>query len=130
MKLNYFCYIAIFLHSKTSNYSMWLPLAAITHSNRGRKLLQTFLTKPFLIDRHVRFTEDLSSSALLWRVLQAFSSMCIYKLKSRWFKSCDCEDQKSLGQKFMLASDQSCTAFATVHDWLESCPIRKRSLIS
>ena len=47
-------------------------MATIIRSNRGRKLLQTFLTKPFLIVYHTRFKEAMSSSALLWRVLQAF----------------------------------------------------------
>ena len=37
--------------------------------------------KPFLIDRHARFTEVLSSSVLLWRILQAFFSMFAHMLK-------------------------------------------------
>ena len=60
-------------HPKISNYSMWPPLAAITRSNRGRKLLQAFPTKTFLIDRHAHFTEALISFVLLWRVLLALS---------------------------------------------------------
>ena len=52
---------------------MWLPLAAITRSNRGRKLLQAFLTKPFLFERPARFTDTASSFVLLWRVFQVFS---------------------------------------------------------
>ena len=62
---------------------MWPLLAGITRSNRGRKLLPTFLAKPFYIDFHAWFTEALSSSVFLWRVLQAFSSLCVRKLKSR-----------------------------------------------
>ena len=61
---------------------MWPPLAAITFSNRGRKLLQIFLIKPFLIDRHARFTEDLSPSGLLRRILQVIFSMWIHNVKA------------------------------------------------
>ena len=56
-------------------------------------LMQTFLTKPFLIDCHAPFTEALSSSVLLWHVLQASSSICAHKLKSRGLKSGDCGGQ-------------------------------------
>ena len=35
-----------------------------THSNKDRKLLQAFLAKLFLIDRHAKFTEVLSSSCV------------------------------------------------------------------
>ena len=80
---------------------------AIFGSNRGRKILQTFLTKPFLIDRYAPFTEALSSSVLLWRVLQAVCSMCLHKLKSKEVKSGDCG-----GQKLTFASNQLCTIFA------------------
>ena len=53
-------------------YSMWQTLAAITRYNRGRKLMQTFLTKSLLIDRHARVREALSSSVVLWCALQVF----------------------------------------------------------
>ena len=97
------------------------PLAAITRCNQGWNLLQTFLTMRFLIDRHARFTEALSSSALLWHVLQAFSSMYVYHLKLRGFKSDNCGDQKSL-QKPMLAFIQSCTVLLRV---AAPCPVGK-----
>ena len=73
---------------------MWPPLAAITRSNRDRKPLQTFPTKPFLVDCHARFTEALG---LCWckPVLQAFSSMCVHKLKLTGFKSEECEAKSS-----------------------------------
>ena len=35
---------------------MWPPLAAVTRSNRDRKVFQTFMAKPFLVDRHTRST--------------------------------------------------------------------------
>ena len=95
------------MHPKTLNYSMWPPLAAITRSNSGQKLLQPFLTNPFLINSQTRFTETLSSFLLLWSVLHTFSTMCVHKLKSKGFKSGDCGCQK-----FMLASNQYWTAFA------------------
>ena len=60
---------------------MWSPLTAIKRLNRGRKLLHIFQTESFLIDRYARFTEALSSSVLLWRVLETFSSMYVYKLE-------------------------------------------------
>ena len=44
--------------------------------------MQIFLMKPLFVERQARFTEALSSSVLLWRVLQAFSSMCV-KIRSR-----------------------------------------------
>ena len=56
---------------------MWSPLAAITRSDQARNLP---IKKPFLISR---FTEALSYSTLLWRDLQAFSSMCVHKPKSK-----------------------------------------------
>ena len=99
MKLNKFCYIAIYQHPKTSNYSVGPFLAEITLSNRGRKLLQIFLTKPFLIDGHARFKEALSPSTMLWCDLQVFPSMCAHKLKAKRFKPSSCGGQKSESQK-------------------------------
>ena len=69
-------------------------MAAMTRSKRGRKLLQAFLTKFFFMDAHARFTETFSSSVLLWRVLQALVSICALTLKSRGFKSGDCEGKR------------------------------------
>ena len=60
------------------------------------------------------------SSMFLWRLLQAFSSMCVHKLKSREFKSGDRGDQKSLGQKLMLAFNQSGTVIA-MYTGVPSC---------
>ena len=85
---------------------MWPPFAGINRSKRGRKPLQIFLTQPFFIDRHARFTEVLSSYVLLWRALHTSTSICVHKLKMRGFKSGSCA-----GQKLMLASNQSCSVF-------------------
>ena len=78
-----------FLHPKTSFYPMRPPLAEITHSNQGWRLLQIFRAKPFFIDRHARFTEELSSSVLYSGVSIAFFSMCVHMLKSMRVKSGD-----------------------------------------
>ena len=51
-----------FLVYKASYYSMWPPLAAMTRSKRGGKLLQAFFTMFFFMDAHPRFTEAFSSS--------------------------------------------------------------------
>ena len=60
---------------------MWQPLAAITRSKRGQKLLQTFLMKPFLIDSHARLTEVLAHLCCCGVSCKTFL-MCIYKLMS------------------------------------------------
>ena len=71
--------------------------------------------------------EALSSSVLLWRVLQAFSLTCVHKLKSRGFKFGDCGGPKHLSQKLMLAYIQSCAVFAVCVNALN---VGRRNLIS
>ena len=78
------------------------------------------VTNPLLIDNQ-------SSFALLWRVLQAFSSMSVNKLKSREFKLGDFGDQNSLDPKLMLAST---SAAQSVPCMLALRPVGRRNLIS
>ena len=90
-----------------ASYSIIPLLAEITHSNQDRKLLQTFLTKSFLIDRHARFTGILSLSVLLASLFLNERPQA----EVEGFKSGDCGCQKSLDQKLVLASKKFCTVF-------------------
>ena len=59
----------------------------------------------------MQFTEALSSSALWWRVLQAFFSRFVYKLKQKEVKYGD-RGAKTFGPKAYVGAQPVCVVYA------------------